>query len=339
MTRAEELFRQICAGEAAEIERMVNDKVTEELFLDYKQSATPAGQRKLADDDRKNLAKTISGFGNGDGGVIIWGVSCRQSSGDIPDAPVPIADPVQFKALLDSAVGGLTIPPHTEVENRAFIRKGMNDGFVVTHVPPGLNLPVGTATQPPAYHIRAGSSVAHVTHGVLAAMFGKRPQSLVVGSFSPIVPENQVGTPRVVIRYDVLVENTGRGIADDVFVTVDPYEEKLVRILSWDANHDLWQKSFASAGPTVISKPNAVRLPPRARVSALTLTVGISLSQYENHSDLRLTGTCGSSTGPGSAFSREVSGQALYQIAQWLREDPMGEASAKQYRNEALQKM
>ena len=137
MGRAEELFQRIRSGGAAEIQRMIAEPFTEELFLDYKQAATKTFS-KLDPSDRKNLAKAISGFGNSEGGVIVWGADCRSSStGDVP-TDAPVADPVALKSLLDGAVGGATLPAHAGVLNEAH-RLANGTGYVVTHIPQGLN--------------------------------------------------------------------------------------------------------------------------------------------------------------------------------------------------------
>jgi hypothetical protein len=71
---------------------MINAPVVEQLFLDYKRSSTVLPGVKLSDDDRKNLAKAIAGFGNSEGGVVVWGVDCRRTDeGDVPAEPVPIS--------------------------------------------------------------------------------------------------------------------------------------------------------------------------------------------------------------------------------------------------------
>jgi predicted HTH transcriptional regulator len=79
MGRAEQLFVRIREKGAAEIHGMIAAQFTEELFLDYKRSSTTLPSARLNDDDRKNLAKAISGFANSEGGVIVWGVDCRQT--------------------------------------------------------------------------------------------------------------------------------------------------------------------------------------------------------------------------------------------------------------------
>lgn len=89
MGRAEDLFLRIKKRGADEILRMVREKITEELFLDYKRSATDDTFAKLHRDDLKNFGKPIAGFANSEGGVIVWGVDCRRDppNGDVPTGP------------------------------------------------------------------------------------------------------------------------------------------------------------------------------------------------------------------------------------------------------------
>jgi hypothetical protein len=135
MERAEELFVRIKEGGAAEIHAMIKAWVVEELFLDYKQSSTPLPGAKLSDDDKKNLAKAIAGFGNSEGGVVVWGVDCRHTGdGDVPTKPVPISSPLALKTLFDGVIGGLTLPAHSGVQNVVVLNSPGADGFVVTHV-------------------------------------------------------------------------------------------------------------------------------------------------------------------------------------------------------------
>ena len=113
MGRAEELFTRIKQGDAAEVHAMIKASVVEELFLDYKRSSTVLPAVRLSDDDKKNLAKAIAGFGNSEGGVVVWGVACSQTpSGDVPTAPVLITQPTALKTLFDGVLGGLTLPAH-----------------------------------------------------------------------------------------------------------------------------------------------------------------------------------------------------------------------------------
>ena len=99
MSRAEDIFQKLVYfGEDAIDEYIVNMQ-TEELFLDFKQ-AISIGKNgtTLHKDDRKNLAKCISGFGNSEGGVVIWGVECSRDMeiGDVAKAKVKVKTFIAF---------------------------------------------------------------------------------------------------------------------------------------------------------------------------------------------------------------------------------------------------
>lgn len=71
MERAQELFERIKTQGKPAIEEFILTQKAEELFLDFKRSADNGTGRSLNQNDRKNLAKAISGFGNSEGGVVV----------------------------------------------------------------------------------------------------------------------------------------------------------------------------------------------------------------------------------------------------------------------------
>ena len=79
MSRAEDIFEKlIYFGEDA-IDEFILNRQTEELFMDFKQAASDGkSMRSLHPNDRRNLAKAISAFGNSEGGVLVWGVECAK---------------------------------------------------------------------------------------------------------------------------------------------------------------------------------------------------------------------------------------------------------------------
>ena len=139
MGRAEDLFSRIKEHKESAIDELIRDRQSEELFLDFKRSRDNGAGSGLARDDRRNLAKAISGFGNSEGGIIIWGVDCRESSrgsvplGDVPVGKEPLEDPVRFRSWLEGATSGCTIPPHSGVVHEP-IKTSARRGFVVTLV-------------------------------------------------------------------------------------------------------------------------------------------------------------------------------------------------------------
>src|ERR1022692_4832237 len=76
MGRAEDLFALITDRGEPAIDEFIAEWQSEELFLDFKRSASNGAGRRLTDHDRDNLGRAISGFGNSEGGLIVWG-ACR----------------------------------------------------------------------------------------------------------------------------------------------------------------------------------------------------------------------------------------------------------------------
>lgn len=216
MSRARDLYERLVHGGEAEVLSFINQPVTEELFLDYKQSADNGQGRALDQIDRNNLAKAISGFGNSEGGVIIWGVRCKPDPvrGDVPDKPVPLADPVKFKSLLEQATSGLTVPPHTRVQHHA-----IPPSFVVSLIPEGLHPPYQTVPEL-SYYIRSGSNFARAPHGVLAGLFGRKPQPSVKTYWFVADKAEYVERGSARTQLSVMLRNFGLGIASNVFCNV-----------------------------------------------------------------------------------------------------------------------
>ena len=76
-TRAEELFERIKTGGEEAIDELIANTVSEELYLDFKRSADEGSGTALHSRDRENYGRAVSGFGNSEGGVIVWGLECK----------------------------------------------------------------------------------------------------------------------------------------------------------------------------------------------------------------------------------------------------------------------
>ncbi len=298
MSRAQELFDRLAAGGEAEVLSFVALPVTEELFLDYKRSADNGAGSTLHNRDRANLAKAISGFGNSEGGVIIWGVDCRNdpSLGDVPTGPMRIQNPIRFKSWLEQATTGLTVPPHQGVRHHA-----IPEGFVVTLIPIGMQAPYQTVGEL-SYYIRAGSNFSKAPHAVLAGMFGRRPQPSIKQRYfvpqrpslvAPGIARTQIG---------IILHNYGRGIARDVFINLSmtshpgrncqivfqPSEEK-----------EVWWGRLALAREMHLVMRAGYVVPPEAYVMPLTLQIDL---QNPIEDDFSFEGACGSSDGEACRF-------------------------------------
>ena len=61
------------------IRQFRTDGREEDIHLEFKTVNDPEMNR----DDRKNLAKCISGFANSDGGMVVWGVEAKKNADGI----------------------------------------------------------------------------------------------------------------------------------------------------------------------------------------------------------------------------------------------------------------
>ena len=338
MGRAEELFIRIKETGAGGVHAMIKAHVVEELFLDYKQSSTRLPGVKLSDDDRKNLAKAIAGFGNSEGGVVVWGVDCRHTpNGDVPTKPIPISQPVALKTLFDGAIGGLTLPAHSAVENIAVLDTPRTDGFVITYVPVGLHVPYQTLYPKEEYYIRAGSGFQPTPHGVLAGMFGRTPQPNVV----PVITFQsgevvQNVPPAIRLSMPVYLVNKGRGLAEDVFCSVEatlPTGSNIGCIPHVEERR--WSTTRSGRTSLTVTLGAKTILPPGAELLVFTITLQIDRGGKGDHS---VTVASGSRNGAGSAetitFPGRVIDEAYAHYTCRYDSVPMRQAAERQYVNQ-----
>ncbi|HEY9069811.1 MAG TPA: ATP-binding protein [Candidatus Ozemobacteraceae bacterium] len=217
ISRAREIFDKLVADGLAGIQEFIDNRKSEELFLDFKRSSDNGRGRKLSDHDRDNFGKALSGFANAEGGVIVWGIDCRASSfGDVASRVVPISDPLKFLSLLQGAVSGLTIPPVPNVSLHAIVDPFTGEGFVVTLIPQS-DLAPHQVVRKVQYYMRAGSDFMPVPHAVLAGMFGKRPQPRI--TYRKLYGKTLVKGEYLECNLSVLLKNMGRGIGRDIFIS------------------------------------------------------------------------------------------------------------------------
>ncbi len=233
-SRAEDLYAELVSGGEAAIDRFVTERRSEELFIDYKKSADNGMGTKFHHNDRGNLAKAISGFGNSEGGLIVWGVTCQHDDlvGDVPTGKVPISNPMRFVSWLEGAVSGCTLPPHTGVRHHAIKQEQDDKGYAITYIPKSTLAPHECLIEPfrYRYYIRAGSNFEQVPHGVLAGMFGRQPVPSIFymwglgGNMTPdfgalgVITTRPALTPNAWLQ--VLLVNNGVVMARDLYANI-----------------------------------------------------------------------------------------------------------------------
>ena len=227
MGRAEDIFEKIKKDGERAIDEFIINRKSEELFLEFKRSSDNGSGLKLSDSDREHLAKAISGFGNSEGGVIVWGIdgSKDKDHADVARSKCSIQNVKRFVSWLEGIVSGCTVPPHTKVQHHDVIIDGkIGNGFVVTLIPKSNHAPHQVATHGVHgksqyhYYIRAGSNFEHTPHAVLAGMFGRRPQPDVYNSY--LIYPAEIIEEKIRLQIGFVVRNRGLGIASDLFMNV-----------------------------------------------------------------------------------------------------------------------
>ena len=206
--------------------------------------------------------------------MIVWGVDCRSDppNGDVPTQPRPIANPVAFKSLLDSNVGGVTVPGHPGVQNLAFTIEGQSGGFVVSYIPVGMNVPYRT-TKGEEYYIRAGSEFRRAPHAVLAGLFGRPPHP----NLEIIVRYAKIRSVKTgcELILDLYIGNRGRGLAEDFFFTceINTNPDLIIRLDPREPSWKWWD--FDRSGTKCISgiSPPSPPLPPGSELLIATILI------------------------------------------------------------------
>lgn len=277
MGRAEDLFDRLTTGGESAIDELIASRQSEELFLDFKRSSDNGSGQRLNSNDRNNLAKAISGFGNSEGGIIVWGVDCSRGAdgADVASLKFPLHDARRFVSWLEGAISASTVPPHSQVRNAAILSHGSEIGFAVTYIPKSNEAPhqvVGKLQ----YYIRAGSDFVPTPHGVLAGMFGRRPVPHVFHNF--LVERAIVQGSVISFSVGLMLLNQGPGIATDLFGTISftsvPGDGTEIRLEL--ADQEDWT-GYLTFGRhlTCISKPS-VRLPPEAHLHCIIVRVKLA---------------------------------------------------------------
>jgi hypothetical protein len=181
---------------------------TEDLHLDCK--TWPSKD----DEAQRILAKTICGFANSEGGVIVIGLEAR-SNGDKYDAdliqrPVPVPEPLAVKTRIESLAGDL-VEPRVNVSLAVVFNQGTaSEGFVLVNVPSTDSLPCRTKKHREFYQ-RITSGTYPMEYFQLADMFGRRHRPIL----SFYLEEGEIRQEGNELSRSIIIgiTNTGRALA------------------------------------------------------------------------------------------------------------------------------
>lgn len=180
----------------------VANRQGEDLFLDFKTVADANLDRR---DDRKTLAKAMSGFANSSGGLIVWGVLAQKNADGIDCATgTQEIEPVsQFVARLNEMTNRSAAPVIDGVQHKPIVASG-DRGFAVTLVPESDSGPHMAKLGEDRYYKRNGDAFLKMEHFDLEDMFGRRKRP-------KLSLEGRVTSPRDEIV--IGIRNVGRGTA------------------------------------------------------------------------------------------------------------------------------
>ena len=336
MSRAEDIFEKlIYFGEDA-IDEFILNRQTEELFLDFKQAASDGkSMRTLHPNDRRNLCKAISAFGNSEGGVLIWGVECARDVeiGDVAKAKIKIKNVHRFLSWLENAISGCTIPSHNKVRNHIISADKNGDGFLATYIPKSDIAPLMTTVGSQIY-IRSGSNNVPAPYAVVAGMFGKRPQP----NIELVISEKMIVTGKeaeedifaatkkskkkenfVKVRFSLLAQNNSNAVAKEVYLSCNTVSA------GGDSNkvnfyYDSQLENLAAEHNSInLITPLEMRVPPRALFSCAKAEIRFSEDITE---DFLMDGVIGADGATPKSFRFYVSKNDLRSfVAQAMRKN------------------
>jgi len=303
MESAKGIFEKIIKDGEVAIDEFIITRKSEELFLDFKRSADNGSGTRLHQTDKENLAKAISGFGNSEGGVVVWGIDCSidEDYADVARTKFPIQNVKRFVSWLEDAISRCTVPPHVGVQHHYVITGEQDIGFVITYIPKSNHAPhqvVGKLR----YYIRAGSSFIPTPHAVLAGMFGRRPQPSVFNMFTmlPAEPRNE----KIEVQIGFLIKNIGPGIASDLFMNAMvisiPGDNCKLAFKPSDPNN--WTGYFSFGRHVSMISKTHVRLPPEAHVQPFFVDLELAPPFTR---ELIIDGICGCGQSPSVKFRIE----------------------------------
>lgn len=262
-SHVEILAGEIQANGLAAINDLIVRKEAENFFLEFKRTAISdySGKRKLEQSDYKNLGKAISGFGNSEGGILIWGIDApsNHGEGDYAKDIFPIIGVENFASLLESYVRLSTVPAHSSVRS-FFIScpESANSGIAITVIPKSNDRPHQYIVDGQNnYYIRAGDSFIAAPHGVIQGMFGKAPQSDVALMYITQTPKI-LSTNEIHLRLGLMAMNGGTGIATDIngYIRMwTPGDNSQIAFEIVDHVNYTYQSAFG-VETSFISKPN-----------------------------------------------------------------------------------
>lgn len=277
MGRAEELFYTIQTGGITAIEQFIQERRSEELFLDFKRSADDGNLKNLHVNDLNNYGRAISGFGNSSGGVIVWGIDCSDlgDGSDVARGKRPIEDPKRFVSWLEKKTSGRTLPAHSEVIHHAIEIPNSTKGYVITLIPKSDFAPHQEINSK-CYLMRIGSNFEPVPHGILEGFFGRRIQAKIAHKFL-VKSIKFKDHDNIKIQLGISLRNEGRGLAKYAFLNADIITCPTKTVISLQPpSPENWISHFTLGISFTSVAREGVMMPPTSWMTPLIININLN---------------------------------------------------------------
>lgn len=314
MSRAKDLFSRLQKDGLAALEQLIEDREPESLFLDFKRSPADGQGPRLSTDDNKNLSRAISGFGNSEGGLLIWGVDCRRdaATGTEIVQKHSLVDARGFRTKIEGALSRLTVPPHPSVRTFEILEPGGGSGYLVVLVPKSQIGPLRSVSTN-HYHLRSGSDFSIVPHDALAGMFGRNPRPIIHPNFLMRFARLDERRESLLVSIGIAAVNVGAVLAERPYLSIWLGNLPAGYVGAALPNADAYSLRRGNLpGISVVGRVGTA-IPPSATDELCDLVFHLPLGY---RSDIELQCSVGSHGAEPSTFVIGVSGVALTDIVE-----------------------
>ena len=224
----------------SDIQNLVAIKQEEHLKLDFK---TINNANLNGRDDKRNLAKAMSGFSNSSGGTIIWGVDARKDKlgVDCASSLKPISNVRLFLSRLNEMTGIAVSPIVEGIEHRIIETDG-DAGFAMTFIPESLSGPHMAKLGEDRYYKRSGDSFYKMEHFDIEDMFGRRAKPVL--EISTRVKGHGLNAEII-----IGIKNIGRATAKSPYIAFSVSQPYRLSRYGLDGNMNHGMKIIPYIGP------------------------------------------------------------------------------------------
>jgi len=175
MDGPEQLFETYRSGGLSYLGTLIGNESESEI-LDFK-TFSSTNPRNWNESDKKSLSEALSGFANSEGGLIVWGVDCRQVDGvDVAQELKPLQNVSIVHSQMKTLCAGLVSPAVPGVDSFPIFRDELTDiGFIVLLIPRNEST-AHMAMSGHKFMYRGGAAFHPMPQWMVADRMGRRPQ-------------------------------------------------------------------------------------------------------------------------------------------------------------------